>query len=121
MAPHLQASLQRHQAVNLMAPPAPTPTLPPRTPFWSGSGERPATTPDSAPCGAAPSAISRVTTSGRLAALRNWAISLLEQLEPASCCCGIVMIPRPPSAALAADADFAKPGPEADQRWKAGT
>jgi hypothetical protein len=106
MAPHLQALV--HQAANPMAPTAAPPTLPPRTRFWSGSGKRPAITPDSAPCGAEPSAISRATTSGRSAALRSWAISLLERLEPASCCCGIAMIP-PPSAPPAADAASEKP------------
>lgn len=104
MASHPQTLIYRRQVAKPMAHPAMMPTVPPRTPFCSGSGKKPATILESAPCGAEPSAISKATTSGRSAALWNWAISLLEQLEPASCCCGgMVMIPRLPSAPATAD------------------
>jgi hypothetical protein len=105
MASHAQTPTYRSQAAKPVAAPAMMPTVPPLMPFLSGSGKKPATIPASAPCGAEPSAISKATTSGRSAAFWNWAISLLEQLEPASCCCGgMAMIPRLPSAPPTADA-----------------
>ena len=105
MASHAQTSSYRNQAAKAMAAPAMMPIVPRRMPFLSGSGRKPATIPKSVRCGAEPSAISKATTSGRSAAFWNWAISLLEQLEPASCCCGgMGMIPRLPSAPPAAGA-----------------
>jgi hypothetical protein len=110
MASHAQTPIYRSQAAKPMAAPAMMPIVPPRTPFWSGSGKKRATIPASALSGAEPSAISKATTSGRSATLWSWAISLLERLEPASCCCGgIVMAPRLPDAPPAADAVPEKP------------
>jgi hypothetical protein len=105
MASRAQTPIYRSQAAKPVAAPAMMPTVPPLMPFLSGSGKKPATIPASAPYGAEPSAISKATTSGRSAAFWNWAIFLLEQLEPASCCCGgMAMIPRLPSAPPTADA-----------------